>query len=178
MVGCLCLVFDGRPGKLVPTTLTGLNRHFNFCAVVTVLILFLRTGFKLSKGATKVVCSAFCFSVCVLTLMKNVVTSGAQGCGKAVVMNVILVTLNCLVLTVPSGAPISGRALFLAVAYVKLFIVTFNGKLFGNGLRTLIKRVCSGPRCSSVHSSNFSLFCVFVGVNTVFTPVTTVNMHG
>lgn len=174
----LVFVFGGRPGNLVTTSFTGLNRHFNFCAVVTVLMLFLRTGFKLSKGRTNLVCSAFCFSVCVLTLVNNVVTSEAHGCGNAVFANVILVTMNCLVLTVPSPAPIIGGALFLIVAYTTLFIVTFKGNLFGKGLRTLMKRVCSGPRCSDVHSSNFSLFCVFVGMNTVFTPFTTMNMHG
>ncbi len=166
-------VFRKRPGKLCTLTLTGANRHFNCCAVLTVFALFLRTGFNFSTTRTKRFCSVFLTNMCFLPVMNNVLTSGFN-CNGVIAVNVFVVFLNCTLLTVPAKT----SAVNLTVVVNTLTLVTLNANLFGNGLRIVMNGLCSRDGCSAHHSSKFSLFCVTVGVNTVFTPATTATIAG
>lgn len=172
MVGSLSAVFRKRPGNLCTLTLTGANRHFNCCAVLTVFALFLRTGFNFATTAASAVFTDFLTKICFVPLVKNVLTSGFN-CNGVIAANVIVVFTNCILLTVPVTAGVK-----LCSVFNTLTLVTLKAKLFGKGLRMVMNGLCSTPRCDTGHSATFDLFCVTVGVNTLFTPATTATVAG
>lgn len=172
VVWCSGFVFRKRPGNLCTLTLTGANRQFNCCAVLTVFALFLRTGFNCATTRASAVFKYFLTTICFVPFFNNVLTSGFN-CNGVIAVNVIIVFVNCTLLTVPASSGSNG-----VVVFNTLTLVTYNANLFGNGLRIVINGLCSTPRCDSGHSATFDVFCVTVGVNTVCTPATTAGMAG
>ncbi len=173
VVGGFWVVFRKRPGKLCTLTLTGANRHFNCCAVLTVFSLFVRTGFNCSRDRANAVFNIFATTICFVPFVNNVLTSGFNFNG-VIAANIFIVFTNCTLLSVPAKI-----GLFNGVLVFKtLTLVTYKANLFGNGLRIVINGLCSSPRCGSGHSATFDLFCVTVGVNTLFTPATTAGVAG
>ena len=155
-----------HPKGLLVLALANMGERFGYYTMLAILTLFMQAKFGLSSKETSFIYGTFLALVYFLPLFGGILADKALGYGKTILLGIIVMFGGYLLLSIPTGADGSGKAMMFGA----LALIAIGTGCFKGNLQALVGNLYEAPQYSKYRDIAFSIFYMFINIGAFFAP--------
>ena len=164
-------MFEGQPKGLYALALANTGERFGYYTMLAIFTLFLQAKFGYSAGETSTIFSTFLAAVYFMPFIGGILAD-KYGFGKMVTLGVFIMFVGYLLLAIPTGADVAGKAMMFGA----LTLIACGTGLFKGNLQVMVGNLYDAPEYKDKRDTAFSLFYMAINIGALFAPTAATKM--